>query len=116
MKPIFWLAGGVLGVAGILQLAELALSGNFSAGPLRWLLLGLVAAAYLITAYFLLRRSDTAVTFGIIVPAARVIADLMGILPEAALFGTALLLADVVAVAASVYLFMTGRAPIGRVR
>ena len=94
----------------------MALAGTAANGLLPTIILGLAGAAYLITAFYLLRRSDTAVTYGIVVPAARLIADWMGILPGAQLFGTALIVIDLIVIAACVYLYMTGRAPIRRVR
>jgi hypothetical protein len=76
----------------------------------------LFSIAYLVTGYYLMRRSDTAVTFGILVPAIGLLANVLGVLPRSDIFNTIIVAIEVLAVALCAYLYVTGRAPISRVR
>lgn len=116
MKSIFLAAGGLLGVSGFFQLVELASAGITSHGVFSALVVGLFGAAYIVTAYYLLRGSDAAVTFGMLVPGSRLLASVLQVVPAESMFNAVFIAVDVIVIAICAYLYVAGRAPIRRVR
>lgn len=111
MKQIFYLAGGLLGVSGFLHIALLAASMAESA-----LVAGLFGLAYLVISFFLMRRSDAAVTAGLAAAFLGLLAAVLGIKSGPALFNTIFLVIDAAVLAICGYLYITGRATLRRVR
>ena len=110
MKQIFYIAGGLLGVSGILHLAEMAAAGTAA------VLFGLFGLTYLVIAYFLSRRSDAAVTAGVLAPIFGLLATVLGLKPGLGILTGLFIVIDIMVIAISAYLFITGRVPLSRVR
>lgn len=114
MKQIFYIAGGLLGVSGILHLAELAAGGSAAGAPA--VILGLFGLTYLVIAYFLSRRSDAAVTAGMLAPIFGLLAAVLGLKSGMAVSMSVTILIDIIVIAISSYLYITGRVPLKSVR
>lgn len=113
MKNIFYLAGGLLLLDGLLHLAKLLAYPIDPAAVIPVVLVGLFGVAYLVLGYLLIRQRDSAVPWAVILPLIGLLGTLMGSNRDR--FSVAFMVIDALVVVLCGYMLLAGRGKLGRV-
>ena len=109
MKNLFYLAGGLLVLGGVLHVANLLVDPGA-------VLLTIFGAAYLVIGFLLILQRDLGVPLAVIVPGFGLLLAILGLRPNQDAFSTAFIIIDALVVALSAYMLLAGRGRLGRVR
>lgn len=116
MKSVFWMAAAVLGISGVLHLANVVMSPVAGRAVLPVILVGLFGLAFLVLAYLLYRRHDSAVVWGFFLPLIGLALSLVNLTPNPDPYSLAFIVLDILAILLCGYLLLTRRGVIRRVR
>ncbi len=114
MKGIFYTAGGLLCLDGLLHLVKVAV-GPWTNATAAMVLTALFGLAYLAIGVMLIRVRESMVWSGLILPVVGLLLTIIGLKPNPDVYTIAFIVLDVLVIAACGYLLYLQRAPIHRV-
>lgn len=115
MRPIFYLAGGLLCVSGALHLVRL-LTSSIATNPFWAAVTGLLGVAYLVVGFGLVRQRETAVRWGFILPIIGLLLALPGLGANTDTITIAIVAFDLLVIGLVGYLMLAGRGLLNRVQ